>query len=220
MSHWSSIFLTYQSEGWLKDTINGSRLAPFPQTSASGENPSGTLSMVGKPKLTKQKWKQYCLVIHVQKYNKKQINPTETACHQTYLTSLAFTFLIPPPIAFAGNGACNNDTPAIAAEPTTLLKKERRDDSVDESSTIDIFVDDDNETVPFFESGANAPTDTVQTANWIKESFIVVYIMLYTIQVLYSDDNCWCELPLINTLSKEVFLRCIVNKTTSSTVAS
>ena len=53
------IIITYQSDGWLKVTISGSRFLPFPQTSASGVNPSGTLSIVGRPKLlwTKNEFK-------------------------------------------------------------------------------------------------------------------------------------------------------------------
>lgn len=71
----------------------------------------------------------------------------------TNLASLALTFLIPPPIALAGNGDCNKVSPATAVDPTILSKNERREDS---SLIIDSF---DVVLEVGFAIGAKAPTD-------------------------------------------------------------
>lgn len=86
---------------------------------------------------------------------------SSTLIHCSYLASLALTFLTPPPIALAGNGACRRERLATAVEPTILLKKERRDEdssSIIDDSMVVVVVD-------CLAIGANAPTDAQHNVN-------------------------------------------------------
>ena len=106
-----------------------------------------------------------------------------------HLASLALTFLSPPPMAFAGTGACKREIPATAVDPIILLKKERRDDS---SCTIDNSVLELDTTALEEATGEKAPTEAHVSAKWRRQNLTILQVF----DVSTNDTNSRVECNL------------------------